>query len=70
MGSKKDVPHRMWRYEEKLEIVRLRLEDGLTPKQLHKLFGVNASLVCTWCSLYRKYGANRLKPQNGVKRIT
>ena len=23
MGSKKDVPHRMWRYEEKLEMGKL-----------------------------------------------
>ena len=69
MGSTKGVPHRMWTCEEKMEMVRLRTEENLTPKELHQKFGVNPSMICVWCSLYRRYGAERLKSQNGVKRV-
>ena len=58
----------MWRQDEKIRIVKLRIEQGITPKEISKKFGVNPSLVCTWCRLYKEYGKDRLKSQNGVKR--
>lgn len=69
MGSKLGIPHRMWRLEEKLEMVRLRREENWTPKEISARFGVNRSLVATWCRLYDQYGPERLRGQNGVKRV-
>lgn len=60
----------MWRQVDKIKIVRLRLEEGMSPKALGKMFGVNPNLVGVWCRQYKEYGADRLKSQNGVKRAS
>lgn len=69
MGSKLSVPHRMWTRDEKLQIVRLRIEQNLTPKELSKRFGVNPSLIYVWCKQYSEHGAERLRSQNGIPRL-
>ena len=58
----------MWRQEEKLKIVRMYLEDNVSPTELCKSFGVSPGLVHVWSNLYKEYGEERLKSQNGVKR--
>lgn len=68
MGSKKDVPHRMWTQKEKIEIVKARLEKGMSMKEISSRYKVNASLVHVWCRLYQTQGPERLKSQNGIKR--
>ena len=68
VGSTKGQPHKMWKQKDKLMIVKLYLEDNITPKELNKRFGVNPSLVHVWSNLYKKHGSERLKSQNGIKR--
>ena len=69
MGSTLGVVHRMRSQEEKLKIVRLRLEQNISPKELSKRFGVNPSLLSVWCKQYTEYGAERLRSQNGIPRL-
>ena len=68
MGSTKGVPHMMWKQKDKLKIVKMYLEEGYTPMQLNKKFGVNRSLVSVWVKLYLEHGAERLISRNGTKR--
>ena len=68
MGSTLGVVHRMWSQEEKLEIVLLRLEQNISPKELSQRFGVNPSLLGVWCKQYAEYGSDRLRSQNGIPR--
>ena len=63
------MPHKMWKQKDKLMMVKLYLEDGVAPKEISKRFGVNAGLVHVWSNLYKQYGADRLKSQNGIRRI-
>ena len=58
----------MWSQEEKLQIVRLHLEQNIPTRELHRRFGVNSGLVSVWCRQYENYGAERLRSQNGIPR--
>lgn len=69
MGSTRGVNHRMWTQEEKLEIVHLRTQHNISPKELSERFGVNRSLLSVWCKQYAEYGAERLRSQNGIPRL-
>ena len=69
MGSKKGAWHRMWTKEEKIKIVKMFLEEGISARELSMKFHVNPSLIYVWTNLYKMYGEERLKSQNGVKRI-
>ena len=69
VGTKKGVPHRTWRYEEKIHLVKLALEKNVSPKQLHREHGVNTSLIYVWCSLYKQHGANGLCSKSDRRRI-
>lgn len=69
MGSTLGVGHRMWRQEEKLQIVLLHLEQGIPVKELSRHYGVNRSLIRVWCTLYTKHGPERLRSQNGIPRM-
>ena len=68
IGSTLGVPHRMWSLEEKLQIVRLHRERNVPTRELHRRFGVNSGLISVWCRQYENYGAERLRPQNGIPR--
>ena len=65
MGSKKGVPHRKWTKEEKLEIVRLHLEEHMSTGEIEKRCGVNHSLVSAWTKKYLEEGADALEPRKG-----
>ena len=65
MGSKKGKAHRKWRKEEKLEIIRLHLEEHLSTGELEKKCGVNHSLVSAWTKKYLEEGAEALEPHKG-----
>ena len=68
MGCKKNVWHKTWTLDKKLEIVKLYLDNKLTPTELCKRYGVNPSLVHVWSNLYLKYGIEGL--QRKSKSIT
>lgn len=65
MGSKKGVPHRKWTKAEKLEIVRLHLEEHMSTGEIEKKYGVNHSLVSAWTKKYLEEGADALEPRKG-----
>ena len=65
MGSKKGVPHRKWTKEEKLEIVKLHLEEHMSTGEIEKRCGVNHSLVSAWTKKYLEEGADALEPRKG-----
>lgn len=69
VGTKKGVPHRTWRYEEKMKLVNLCLEGRISPKALREEFGVNTSLLHVWCRLYKLYGADGLCSKSDRRRI-
>lgn len=69
MGTKKGVPHRTWRYEEKIKLVKLCLEANVSPKALHSEYGVNTSLLYVWCNLYKQHGADGLCSKSDRCRI-
>ena len=65
MGSKKGVPHRKWTKEEKLEIVRLHLEEHMSTGEIEKRCRVNHSLVSAWTKKYLEEGVDALEPRKG-----
>ena len=65
MGSKKGVPHRKWTKEEKLEIVKLHLEEHMSAGEIAKKCGVNHSLVSAWTKKYLEEGADALEARKG-----
>lgn len=68
VGSRIGVPHRMWTYEEKVKIVKSRLEDKLTFKEITMKYNINGSLASVWCRQYRTYGPLYLKSKLERKR--
>lgn len=66
MGCKKGVWHKTWSSHKKLEIVKLYLDEKVTPMELNKRFGVNPSMVHVWGNLYLKHGAEGLQRKSKV----
>ena len=65
MGCKKGVSHRKWTKDEKMEIVRLHLEEHMSAGEIEKKYGVNHSLVSAWTKKYLEEGAEALEPRKG-----
>ena len=65
MGSKKGVPHRKWRKEEKLRIVHLHLDEHKSLRQLEKEHGIDNGLIGAWVKKYLEEGEDALEPHNG-----
>ena len=66
MGCKKGVWHKTWPLHKKLEIVKLYLDDEVTPTELCKRYGVNPSLVCVWSKRYLNYGIEGLQRKSRI----
>jgi transposase len=49
---------RKYTKEQKLEIVKLSLEDGTTVKELAERFDISANVIYNWRSRYFKYDNN------------
>ncbi|MBR6616047.1 MAG: helix-turn-helix domain-containing protein [Lachnospiraceae bacterium] len=65
MGSKKGIPHRKWTKEEKLNIIKLHLEDHKSLMQIEKEYSVSNGLVSTWVKKYLDGGEEALVSRSG-----
>lgn len=65
MGSKKGVPHRKWSKAEKLEIIRLHLEEHISAGEIERQYKINESLVSAWVKRYLEDGEDALEARNG-----
>ena len=63
--SKKGIPHRKWRKEEKLRIIKRHLEEHISLRQLEKEEDADHSLISAWVKRYREEGVEGLIAQNG-----
>lgn len=46
--GKKGAPHRKWSKEEKLQYIRLHLEEHISLMEIERKYGVRSSLVAAW----------------------
>ena len=65
MGSKKGIPHRRYKKEEKLKYVRLHLEEHKSLQQIEAEYGIRNGLIATWVKRYLEEGEEALEPHNG-----
>ena len=65
MGSKKGIPHRKWTKEEKLNFVKMHLEDHKSLMQIEKEHSVGNGLVSAWVKKYLEEGEEALTPRKG-----
>lgn len=65
MGIKKGKPHRRWRKEEKLEYVKLHLEEHMSIREIERRYGVHNGLVSAWVKHYLEDGEEALEPRKG-----
>lgn len=65
MSGKKGMSHRRWSKEEKLQIIRLHLEEHKSIKQIGRENGISSSLVSAWVKKYLEEGEEALAPHNG-----
>ena len=63
--GKKGIPHRKWSKGEKLQFIRLHLDEHISIQQIEKEYGVNHSLVSAWVKKYIEEGEDALEPHNG-----
>lgn len=65
MGGKKGMSHRRWNKEEKLQIIRVHLEEHKAVRQIEKEYGIRSSLVSAWVKKYLEEGEEALEPHSG-----
>ena len=65
MGSKKGIPHRNWTQEEKMNFVRMHLEDHMSQGEIERTYGVRQTLVSAWVKRYLEEGKEALEPHKG-----
>ena len=65
MGSKKGIPHRKWTKEEKLNFVKMHLEDHKSHMQIENEHSVGNGLVSAWVKKYLEEGEEALTPRKG-----
>lgn len=63
--GKKGVPHRKWSKKEKLQYVRLHLDEHMSLMQIEREYHVSNGLVSTWVKRYLEEGEEALEPRNG-----
>ena len=63
--GKKGTPHRKWSKEEKLQYIRLHLEEHISLMEIERKYGVRGSLVAAWVKRYLEEGEDALEPKNG-----
>lgn len=63
--GKKGTPHRKWSKEEKLQYIRLHLEEQISLMEIERKYGVRGSLAAAWVKRYLEEGEDALEPKNG-----
>ena len=63
--GKTGTPHRKWSKEEKLQYIRLHLEEHISLMENERKYGVRGSLVAAWVKRYLEEGEDALEPKNG-----
>ena len=63
--GKKGTAHRRYSKEEKLQIVKMHLDEHKSIKQIERETGIRNSLVSTWVKKYLEEGEDALEPHNG-----
>ena len=61
MGSKKGIPHRKWTREEKLELVKLHLNEHISILEIERRYGVTHQLISAWTKKYLDEGEQNVK---------
>ena len=61
--GKKGIPHRKWSKEEKLQYVRMHLDEHISVKTIEKEHGIDHSLICSWTKQYLEEGEQGLEPK-------
>ncbi len=65
MGCKQGIPHRKWTKEEKLELVKLHLDEHTSIKEIERKYGVGHQLISAWAKKYLEEGEDALEPHKG-----
>ena len=65
MGCKKGIPHRKWSKDEKLNLVKLHLEDHMSIREIERQYSVEHSLVSKWVKDYLTGGEDALVSRKG-----
>ena len=63
--GKKGTAHRKWSKEEKMQYIRLHLEEHTSLMEIERKYGVRNSLVAAWVKRYLDEGEDALEPKNG-----
>lgn len=63
--GKKGTAHRKWSKEEKMQYIRLHLEEHISLMEIERKYGVRNSLVAAWVKRYLDEGEDALEPKNG-----
>jgi transposase-like protein len=63
--GKKGTTHRKFSKEEKMQYVRLHLEEHVALRQIEREYGIRNGLVSEWVKRYLQDGEDALEPRNG-----
>lgn len=63
--GKKGTAHRKWSKAEKMQYIRLHLEEHMSLMEIERKYGVRNSLVAAWVKRYLDEGEEALEPKNG-----
>ena len=63
--GKTGTPHRKWSKEEKLQYIRLHLEEHISLMEIERKYGVRGSLAAAWVKRYLEEGEDALEAKNG-----
>ena len=63
--GKKGTTHRKFSKEEKMQYVRLHLEEHVALRQIEREYGIRNGLVSEWVKRYLQDGEDELEPRNG-----
>ena len=63
--GKKGVPHRKFSKEEKLNYVKLHLEEHVAIREIERQYGISNGVITTWVKRYLEDGEDALESRNG-----
>ena len=64
-SSRKGIPHRKWSKEDKLNYVKMHLDEHISIMEIDRVYGVNYRLVSAWTKKYLEEGEDALESRNG-----
>ena len=65
MAGKKGTSHRKWSKEDKLNIIRLHLDEHISIREIEKDNKVSHSMVYRWMRINLEEGEDALEPHHG-----